>query len=129
MSQDHQWEDLQLSNSITHKLRAGRCPRPSARGLAAVIQDHSHTTDRQMPQEHQQKNLQLSNSITYLLKARRCKTISNKTCCCKTASLTSWRQDATRPSAGGLAAVKQDHLHPKGGEMPQDHQQKDLCGS
>src|SRR3954451_9426148 len=81
-----------------------------------------------MPQDHQQEVLHLSNRITYILRAGKChKTISKRSCTYQTGSLTPLGEgNATRPSARGLAPIKQDHLHTESREMPQDHQQEVL---
>jgi hypothetical protein len=78
-----------------------------------------------MPQVNQRLVLHLSNSITYFLRAEEChKSISNMSCTCQTASLTSWGQkNATGSSATCPAPVKQHHLLPGCRGMPQVHEQ------
>jgi hypothetical protein len=92
--------------------------------LTPVKQHYLHTECRGMPQVHQQHVLHLSNSITYSLRAEEChKSISNMSCACQTASLTSWGQrNATSLSATCPAHAKQHHLQTECRGMPQVHQ-------
>jgi len=132
MPQDHQQEDLQLSNRFAYFLSKGKChktiskrtcshetglltsweqenvTRPSIREPATRKQVHLLPECRKMPQNHQQEDLQLWNRFTYCLKAGKChKIISKRTSCYETGSLAAWEQaNAKRPSARGPAAMK-----------------------
>jgi len=91
-------------------------------------QVHLLPESKKIPQDHQKEDLQLWSRFTYFLKAGKChKTIINRTCNCKTGSLTPWEQEnGTRSSARGPTNMTQVHLHTVSRKMRQDHQQEDL---
>jgi len=135
MPQEHQQEDLQSWNRFTYSLRAGKChkiiskrtyshetgsltgwkqanaTRPSARGLAAMIQVHLLSESRQMPQDPSARGPTAIKQVHLHTESRKChKTISKSTCSHKAGSLTYWQQaNATRPSARAPAAMKLDY--------------------